>query len=246
MLKIIFILYAGLLLMFPAGAAAQGGGDLGKHFVKDSSEAPLPVDYKVSQVKKGDAIILSWDEVMKAADYKLQIASDKNFAAIVLETLLARNKYEVYPAFFAGGVYYWRISGLLTLNTGARREGRFSDAHSFAVTKRVSAAAGVPLAAPVLPGSMVLNGKKPSGWKANPVFRYYRMQLSETKDFSDPSLDTFTDKEFYKLSGLSVEYGKPYFMRLMGSDGVSGGTWSEASEVTFASLPAIHARGRRF
>ena len=217
-----------------------------KHFVEDPPEAPLVISYKVSQLKKGDAITLSWNEVMRADAYKLQIASDKDFTAIALETLLKQNHYEVYPAFFSDGIYYWRVSGLLTLNGGGRKEGRFSDAYSFAVSKPASVAAKAPLPAPILPKMMALKGRKPLGWPKNPSFRHYRMQLSETSDFSAPLLDAFTDKDFYKISGLPVEYGKPYFMRVMGSDGTSAGAWSEASAVTFDTPGPIANDVRKF
>ena len=216
-----------------------------KHFVEDPPEAPLVISYKVSQVTKGDAIILSWNEVMRANGYRLQISSDKDFTAIVLETLLKRNRYEVYPAFFSDGVYYWRVSGMLALNNGAGKEGRFSDAYSFAVSKPASLAAGAPLTAPVLPKTLLLKGKKPLGWPNNPAFKYYRLQLSETPDFTAPLLDTFTDRDFYKISGLPVEYKKTYFMRIMGSDGTSAGTWSGASEVTFNTPGPIANDARR-
>ena len=217
-----------------------------KRFVEDPPEAPLVISYKVSQLKKGDAITLSWNEVMRADAYKLQIASDKDFTAIALETLLKQNHYEVYPAFFSDGIYYWRVSGLLTLNNGEQKEGRFSDAYSFAVSKPASsAAAKAPLAAPALPKTMALKGRKPLGWTKDPAFKYYRVQLSETADFSAPLLDTFTDKEFYKISGLPIEYEKTYFMRIMGSDGASAGTWSGASSVTFSQPGPIKNDMRR-
>lgn len=215
-----------------------------KHFVEDPPEAPLVISRKVTQQAKGDAITLSWNEVMKAGAYRLQIASDKEFSAVVLETRLGRTSYAVYPAFFPDGVYYWRVSGLLTLNTGEKKEGRFSDASTFAVSKPASLAARAPMAAPASPGAVVVKGRKPLSWAKSPVFSYYRVQLSETKDFSAPLLDMFTDKDFCKLSGLPVEFDRPYYMRLMGSDGTSPGTWSEASSVTF-SQPAPIANDTR-
>jgi hypothetical protein len=195
--------------------------------------APSVANHKVSQLKKGEILTLSWNTVMKATDYKLQIAADKDFTAIVLQTPLKGNSYSVHTSFFPAGVYYWRVSGLLTLNTGEVKAGDFSGAYSFAIAKPASAAAGVALAAPVLPKITALKGKKPLGWPKNPAFKQYRLQLSETSDFSVTLLDIFTDKDFHKISGLPVVYGKPYFMRIMGSNGAAAGNWSEVSEVTF-------------
>ena len=206
-----------------------------KHFVEDPPEAPLVISYDVRQAKKGAAIVLSWNEVMKASGYKLQISPDTDFKAITLETILGRNRYEVIPAFFPDGVYYWRVAGLLMLNNGQRREGRFSEAlYSFAVSKPARAAAGAPLPAPSLPSAAVFKGR-PLSWAKNPSFKYYRIQLSASPDFSAPILDAFTDKEAYKLSGLPLERNTTYYMRVMGSDGSVAGTWSAASAITVPS-----------
>jgi len=206
-----------------------------KHFVEDPPEAPLVISYDVKQAKKGAAIVLSWNEVMKASEYRLQISPDTDFKAITLETILSRNRYEVYPAFFPDGVYYWRVSGLLVLNNGARREGRFSEElYSFAVSKPAAVAARAPLPAPVLPPAAVFKGR-PLSWEKNPAFKYYRLQLSPDPDFSAPILDVFTDKETYKLSGLPLQRNTTYYMRVMGSDGSAAGTWSAASAITVPS-----------
>jgi len=203
-----------------------------KHFVEDPPEAPLVISYKVQQVKKGAAIVLSWNEVMKASEYKLQISPDTDFKTIMLETVLSRNRYEVIPAFFPDGVYYWRVAGLLVLNNGQRREGRFSEElYSFAVSKPAAAAAKAPLPAPVLSPAAVFKGR-PLSWAKNASLKYYRLQLSPTSDFSAPILDAFTDKEAYDLSGLPLERDTTYYMRVMGSDGSVAGTWSDVSAIT--------------
>jgi len=203
-----------------------------KRFVEDPPEAPLVISYKVQQLKKGAAIVLSWNEVMKATDYRLQISPDAGFQTVAVDTVLSRNRYEVYPAFFSDGIYYWRVAGLLTLNNGERREGRFSEeAYSFAVSKPSASPARSPLPAPVLPASAKFKNR-PLSWAKNPVFKYYRVQVSPTADFSAPVLDVFTDKETYKISGLPIERDTTYYMRVMGSDGSAAGAWSSVSEIT--------------
>ncbi len=203
-----------------------------KHFVEDPPKAPLVISYKVQQVKKGAAIVLSWNEVMKASEYRLQISPDTDFKTIMLDTVLRRNSYEVYPVFFPDGVYYWRVAGLLMLNNGERREGRFSDElYSFAVSKPASAAARAPLPAPTVAKTVTLKGRKPLIWEKMPAFKYYRVQVAGTNDFSDIIADDFTDKNIYKTAELPLEYGGAYYMRLMGSDGSAAGPWSEPCEV---------------
>lgn len=215
-----------------------------KYFVEDPPEAPLVISYKVQQAKKGGVIVLSWNEVMKASGYKLQVSPDAAFKTIMLETVLSRNRCDVVPAFFPDGVYYWRVAGLLLLNNGQRREGRFSEElYSFAVSKPAAAAARAPLPAPVLPPASVFKGRQLS-WAKNPAFKYYRLQVSPAPDFSEPLLDAFTDRETYKLSGFPLERDTTYYMRVMGSDGSTAGTWSGVSAITMPGPGPAAADGR--
>ena len=201
-----------------------------KRFPADAPQAPVVSSMDQQAPKNGEAIILTWDEIMKADAYRLQISPDRAFSSITLETILARNSFEVYPAFFSGGVYYWRVAGLLTLNTGERREGGFSEASSFTVSKPSRAAAKSPMPAPASsPDARLKSGAV--SWAPNPVLKRYRLQISPTADFASPVVDVFTDREIYKLSGLPLARDTTYYMRLMGSDGSSGGTWSGVSEI---------------
>ena len=217
-----------------------------KRFVEDPPEAPLVVSSQVQQLgRKGDALKLTWNEVMKATGYRLQIGADEAFETVILETVVARNYYRLVPAFWRDGVYYWRVAGLLTLNTGETKEGSYSESYSFAVSKPARAAA-IKLGAPPLPPKSTFKGK-PLSWASPVAFKYYRLQLSETADFDAPLLDVFTDTCTFKVSGLPVKRDTPYFMRVQGSDGASAGEWSGASEVTIASPGPIpnDSRGPR-
>jgi hypothetical protein len=205
-----------------------------KRFVEDPPEAPLIVSSQVQQVgRKKDALKLTWNEVMKASSYRLQISPTEAFETVILDTIIARNNYRLIPAFWKDGVYYWRVAGLLTLNTGEEKEGAFSEVYSFAVSKP-SRAAGVKLAAPPLPAKNRFKGR-PLSWASPVSFKYYRLQLSETADFDVPLLDVFTDTCTYKLSGLPVKRDTPYYMRVQGSDGAAAGEWSGVSEVVIES-----------
>lgn len=216
-----------------------------KRFLEDPPEAPLVVSSKVQQVgRKKDALRLTWNEVMKANAYRLQISADEDFSSIGLETVLARNSYQLVPAFWRDGVYFWRVAGLLTLNTGETREGAFSEVYSFAISKP-SRAAGPRLPAPQLPPKSRVKGK-PLSWASPSHFKYYHLQLSETADFEAPLLDVFTDTCTYKLSGLPVKRDTPYYMRVMGSDGAAAGTWSGVSEVIVESPGPVLGDTRSF
>lgn len=201
-----------------------------KRFQEDAPEAPVVTSRVQQAPSNGEALTLIWDEIMKADAYRLQISQDRAFTSVTLETTLARSSFEVYPAFFSSGVYYWRVAGLLTLNTGERREGGFSEASSFTVSKPSRAAAKSPMPAPASsPDARLKSGAV--SWAPNPVLKRYRLQISPTADFASPVVDVFTDREIYKLSGLPLARDTTYYMRLMGSDGSSGGTWSGVSEI---------------
>lgn len=201
-----------------------------KRFVEDPPAAPLVVSLSVLKGgRKGAAIDLNWNEVMKAVSYRLQISTEEAFGSVTLDTVLTRNTYRLYPAFWKDGVYYWRVSGQLVLNNGEGREGAFSEPGSFAVSKKARPASAGKPAAPALPAKASVGGRYLSwGGKS----RFYRLQLSGTQDFSAPLAEVYTDTCAYKAADLPVKAGKPYFMRVMGADTFGPGEWSDISEVT--------------
>ncbi len=213
-----------------------------KRFVEDPPAAPLVVSAKVQSAgRKSAGIRLTWNEVMRAAGYRLQISTDKAFGSLALETVTARNDYRILPAFWADGVYYWRVAGLLRLPDGGAREGDFSEPYSFAVSKP-SPAKGAGPARQKLPASVRVKGR-PLAWPGDAA--YYRLQISETADFSAPLVDVFTDTCSYKLSGLPLKRGAPYYMRVMPSDGASAGDWSAPAELVVENPPPIARDVRR-
>lgn len=208
-----------------------------KRFVEDPPAAPLPVSLSVLKGgRKGAAIDLNWNEVMKAVSYRLQISTEETFGALSLETGLARNTYRLYPAFWDDGVYYWRVSGVMLLNNGEIREGAFSAAGSFAVSRKDRPGTMPRPDAPVIPAKARFAGK-PLSWNPGKA-KFFRLQLSTTKDFSAPLADVFTDTCTYKAAELPMKNGKAYYMRVMGADTFGPGEWSDISEVTVEPRPA--------
>jgi hypothetical protein len=197
-----------------------------KRFVDDPPYAPMVVSSKVKRAGRKDEVIdLAWNEVMKAAAYRLQISTDPYFSSVALETLTAANNYRVVKAFWPDGVYYWRVAGLLKLNNGRTRDGNYSEAYSYAVSRPYTKAAGP--AAPALKAKRV---KGSVSWE--PGARYYRLQIAQNPDFSAPVIDVFTDTCAFRLAGLPLAVETPYFMRAMASDGAAAGPWSGAAELT--------------
>lgn len=224
--------------------AVLGVNSWNKRFVEDPPEAPLVVSSKVQKTgSKGDSFLFTWNQVMKASSYRIQISSSQNFSSPLLDSLVARNSYRLVPAFWRDGVYYWRVSGLLRLNTGEIRDGVFSKPTPFAVSngpRPGGARLGKP---PVAPRAAVKD--RPLSWASPVAFKYYRLQISEAPDLSDPLVDVFTDTCTYKLYGLGFSPMTPYYMRVMGSDGVSAGDWSGVSEFTLEPLETEEAGRNR-
>lgn len=193
-----------------------------KRFLEDPPAAPLVVSSKVA-IARGRGVLLKWNEVMKAVYYRLQISADKDFSAPLADTLVAGNEYLVAPGFRKDGVYYWRVSGIMTLNNGERRDGAFSAAYTFALP--AVRPSGRKLPAPPPP----VAGPKGLSWGRTPGLRYYRLQISADAGFAAPLLDVYTDTCAYGMSGLPVK--APYYSRIMGSDGSDTGGWSQVSKI---------------
>lgn len=207
-----------------------------KRFLEDPPEAPLVISSRVQKTgRRHQGIKLAWNEVMKAGAYRLQISRSGEFDPVYLETLVPENEYTLYPFFLADGVYYWRVAALLRLNTGEAAEQPYSPVYNFAVSN--PAAAGEKRPAPP-PFEKARLRKGVLAWPHSPGDRYFRLQLSDTKNFEAPLADVFTDTCAYRLSGLPLDQERRYYMRVMGSDGSAPGAWSAPAEV-----PAEPRRG---
>lgn len=225
---------------FKCGASAVLAGNAwNKTFQDDPPVAPIVISHKVT--RGGDVkLTLHWNEIMKAVSYRLQISPHRAFDKVALETVLAANSFDFYTPFWADGVYYWRVAGLLTLNTGAQRESDFSDTYYFSVSGSSAPALTV---APALPVSAKFKGSTLK-WPKNPAFKYYRLQVAQARDFSAPLVDIFTSTESCKVAGLPLQRDTPYYMRLMGADNTSAGPWSKPSEIVIEA-PGPSAKDQR-
>jgi hypothetical protein len=224
--------------------AVLGVNTWNKRFVDDPPAAPLVISSKVQKAgRKGDSFLFSWNEVMKASAYRLQISSSQEFSSVLLDTLVARNSYRFVPALWTDGVYYWRVAGLLRLNTGETRDGAFSKATPFAVSGRMLNR-GARLPSPPVPKIASLK-YKPLSWASPVAFKYYRLQISDQPDLSAPLVDVFTDTCSYRLYGLNFSPMTPYYMRVRGSDGAAAGDWSTVSQFTLEPLESEEAGRNR-
>ncbi|HBA59678.1 MAG TPA: hypothetical protein DCZ92_02415 [Elusimicrobia bacterium] len=212
-----------------------------KRFLDDPPSAPLIVSSRIERTgRKGEGINLTWNEMMKAVSYRLQISRNEEFSLLELDTVLKQNSYRLFPAFLKDGVYYWHVSGLMTLNNGDVKETDFSKPDSFAISKPARPAHSAKPDTPALAPEAKFTG---SAIRWQSTGKYYRLQLSDTGDFTAPVADVFTDTCTYKISGLPVNPGTQYYMRVLPSDGWAAGDWSATSLITLE--PAVRAAGKR-
>lgn len=213
-----------------------------KRFVEDPPVAPLVVSSRVEKAGRRGGLRLAWNDVMKAASYRLQISRGEDFSEIYLETGISDNQYLVYPSLLKDGIYYWRVAPVLRLNTGEYSEMPYSSVYNFAVSNR----AGAPAAAPAAPAQAkaALN-KGAVAWQHAPGDRYFRLQLANTADFEAPLADVFTDTCTYRLSGLPVTVAPGQYLRFMGSDGRRAGEWSAPIEIVPGEAKAARKKKGR-
>lgn len=215
-----------------------------KRFVDDPPEAPLVVSAKVQRSGRRGGLTLAWNEVMKAGAYRLQIARAADFKSVQLETLLSASRFTLYPFFLEDGVYYWRVAPVVSLNTGGTSELSFSETYTFAVSNPRAAPAGKRPAAPPQKNARLSKGAL--HWQDSPGDKYFRLQLSNTRDFDTPLADVFTDTCSYKLSGLPLDPAGTYYLRVMASDGRVSGDWSVPAAVRpEAQAPRTGRKGKQ-
>ena len=132
------------------------------------------------------------------------------------------------------------MAPLVRLNTGEVSEQPFSAAYTFAVSNAAPAGPRKNPAPPI--GARLGIRKGVLAWPNPSDLKYYRLQLSDRESFEAPLADVFTDTCSYRMSGLPLESGRLYYMRVMGSDGKSPGDWSPPAQVASELAPAAKKR----
>lgn len=210
-----------------------------KRFVEDPPVAPLVVSSRVDKAGRR-GLRLAWNDVMKAASYRLQISRGEDFSAIYLETGIADNQYLLYPSLLEDGIYYWRVAPVVLLNTGEYSEMPYSSAYNFAVSNPAGAVKSAPPAAPAQAKAPLNKGYV--AWQHAPGDKFFRLQLADTADFEAPLADVFSDTCTYRLSGLPVTVAPGQYLRFMGSDGRRAGPWSAPIEIVPGAVKAARKK----
>ncbi|MBI5528501.1 MAG: carboxypeptidase regulatory-like domain-containing protein [Deltaproteobacteria bacterium] len=75
-------------------------------------------------VKVSASVMLGWDAVTGASQYRVQVASDSTYGAMVVDQTLSQNTLDVSPA---DGTYYWHVNAI----DAAGNQSGFSGSRSF-------------------------------------------------------------------------------------------------------------------
>jgi len=168
-----------------------------------------------------DAVVIDehpaflWSEGSGPSDYHFQLASDAQFAQLLVDVAgIARPPF-VAPQALALGQYYWRVAR----RTPTDGEGPFSDAQAF---RRLPA--GPAVDAPQQAGNRL-----DLRWRASAADERYQVQLSTDQTFASSVLETETSQP-----ALSID--KPaagiYFVRVRAlAPGQPASPWGETQKI---------------
>jgi len=192
---------------------------------ENPDDAPLIIDMTAHRAgSKGKYLKLCWNNVPDAISYRLQTSHGKSFERVSFDAVTRKNCHLIMPAFWPDGVHYWRVApSFKTVRKEKLSQGSFSEPSTFAVSKPAVKGKTSKLKALELPENTVA-GRRLSWPSGNQ--KYFRLQVSDVKDFSVPAADVFSDTCSYRTSELQLKRGNNYYFRVMYSDGLSNSPWS--------------------
>ncbi len=164
---------------------------------------------------------LEWEGIKNADYYKLQIASDKNFGSILIDTniFISSDQYKVPAGLLNNNQqYYWRANAVNTVGSGS-----WSQTWNFSVL--------TPPDAPKLlspQNNAAGESTTPTlSWQKSPTAETYRLQISKDFNFTQiiHEANNLSSNEFTLPGGL-LSNNTQYFWRVNASN--AGGTvpWS--------------------
>jgi hypothetical protein len=138
-----------------------------------------------------DRPTFSWDPVLTATQYILQVSAVSNFSTLLVNTTVKTTEYSMTKDLPQNKTIYWRVRSKSSTLTSA-----FSAKQSFKT--------GNPPTAPALltpaNGALVNDYTPLLDWKnsttpttpINTVFKRYEIQVDDNNDFSSPEINTVT------------------------------------------------------
>jgi hypothetical protein len=186
--------------------------------IKTSLDSPMLKSPSDGSVHVNSVPTLRWSSVGDATGYRLQIASDTEFADLVVDQRLAGTSYSPTFVMGDGAVYSWRVSAY------------HDDAWSaWSTTRQFShddfLAAPLPLS-PVS-GSVTGSGQVNLTWSPVEQADGYRVQMSTSESFATLDLSVEVTDEWYVVPGALIG-GATYYWRVQAESASTASSWSAA------------------
>ncbi len=194
--------------------------------IKAHPLAPLLLSPAAHAILAQGSAALACSPVAGIQRYRIQVAGSAGFAAPLLDSSDSadcRLSLSTLPP----GSYQWRAASLGPGSTGAAPDpGPFSPAQPFAIATRPASTAAEHIQADASGARLQLR------WPGEPGQRY-RLQLSPTTDFAQPSLEQHLSEPAWTAPALAPG---DYYLRLQTQD--ANGLTSDYSTPRQVSIPA--------
>lgn len=175
-------------------------------------------------------VVLVWNTIPRATEYKLQLATDSTFATgIVIDDSTTTDTSYVVSGLSYSEQYFWRVRGANVAGEGTPSPvRRFSTLFPPAVVMLASPQDG-STGQPVSPGLQ---------WQTTAGASVFLVQLSTDSVFSGGMVvdDSTVTDTLRVVNGLNP--GTTYFWHVMASNAAGDGGWSTSWRFTTASLPS--------
>ncbi|MFH0991063.1 MAG: FG-GAP-like repeat-containing protein [bacterium] len=180
---------------------------------------------------------LSWNSVIGATSYRLQISTLSNFSSLVLNQSGITGLSFQATGLSNSTTYYWRVSAT---NTGG--EGSFSSTSSF--TTIMSLPSAPTLSSPAnnatnQASSVLL------GWSSISGGTFYHLQVSTNQTFSSLSIeDSLLTTNSKQLSNLATN--STYYWRVRAKNAAGYGSWSSVYSFSTIASKTVTSPGTIF
>ena len=172
------------------------------HFNIVAPDAPaLTSPINSLAIRDTDKPTLNWENVTNAESYIVQVSQLSDFSVISQQQDTTSTEWTTLP--LDAGNYYWRVKSI----DSANHESEFSHAGHFKVTGPVAPVLTLPLNNELIQSTSTVS----LNWNAADYAHRYRIQLSETSDFSVLTNEQLIETNSFTTEALSI--GR-YFWRV--------------------------------
>ncbi len=191
------------------------------------SGLPSPVLASPANGSTNDAMptILSWNTVMGASTYRIQVSASQNFSTCAADTSIAALNVTLQSCLQCATTYYWRV-----------------DANAAGLTSQWSGVWSFTTMAPPAPPQLAspANGSTDQSltdtlcWAASANAVRYQVELSNSASFSSTIINDSTVTSTSRITG-ALSANTTYYWRVQAVNSVGSSGWSSAWSFTTLS-----------